>query len=192
MLLRSRNRALCALILILSLALAACTVTEISPETAPPETKAPRDGLGGLWTAPFEAGGELMRALGFDLAPWLSEPLRGELRLSLNADGSCTLTRDYAPCAAVLRPALAACARELQQSESEERLSGLRLAQALGADPNDFAAALCDELLPPAETRQGRWSESPAELRWSGGGLSSFSLTADGLLLDGILYSPLT
>ena len=36
LLLCSRKGALCALILLLSLALAACTVTEISPETAPP------------------------------------------------------------------------------------------------------------------------------------------------------------
>ncbi len=191
MLLRSRNRALCALIWILSLALAACTVTEISPEPAPPETAAPRDGLGGLWTAPFEAGDELMHALGFDLSPWLSEPLRGELRLTLNADGSAALTRDHAPCAAVLRPALAQCVRELQQSESAEALSGLKLAKALGADPNDFAAALCDELLPPAGTRTGRWSETAGELRWDDGGLSSLVLTEDGLLLDGILYSPM-
>ena len=51
-------------------------------------------------------------------------------------------------------------------------LGGLALAEALGADPNDFAAALCDELLPPPFARQGRLNGERSAITWADGSFS--------------------
>lgn len=171
----SRRRALCALILLIWLCgLCACsvTVTEIGSEpTAAPE-QTPDPVLRGRWKGSAEIGSGLSAALGLDLSPWLSAPLAAELRLEIGADGACTLTRDEGVCAAQLREALAACVRELQEQEVGEALGGLALAKALGADPQELAAALCDELLSPPSVLRGRYDDAAGEIRWNGGAVS--------------------
>lgn len=171
-----RFRAILALILtVLTLTLCACAAGErpAAPTPTPaPENTAPAV-LHGRWTGSLDVGRELTAALGIDLSPWLDAPLLAELRFALDEEGRCTLAVDYSACEAALRPALAACVRELQEQESGEALSGLALAEALGADPNDLAAALCDELLPPTDTRSGRFFADRAEITWRDGGVSS-------------------
>lgn len=194
----SRSRALGALVLsVLLLGLCACsfTVTEIeSAPSAAPELS-PELPLQGRWTGSVDVGGELFAALGFDLRPWLSSPLQAELRLEIGADGACTLTRDEGACAETLRPALAACLQELQEQEDGESLSGLALAEALGADPQEFAAALCDELLAPPSVIAGRYDEDRGEIRWNGGAVSAVRREGEALRLappdlDELLFSP--
>lgn len=166
------------MILLLLLGLCACSAAApdgaASPTAAPAES--PEEGSDpaaqGSWTCPVDIGGEVSAALGFDLRPWLSAPLRAELRLTFSPDGACTLTRDEGVCADALREALAACLRELQEQEAGESLGGLTLADLLGADPNDCAAALCDELLAPPETTGGRYDAEGGEIRWNGGFVS--------------------
>lgn len=194
----SRSRALGALILsILLLGLCACShpapAVEAAPTAAPEQ--APDSALQGRWTASVDIAGEVSAALGFDLRPWLSAPLRAELRLEIGADGTCTLTRDEGVCADKLREALAACLRELQEQESGEPLGGLTLAKALGADPQDFAAALCDELLAPPAAIAGRYDKTGGELRWNGGAVSPVRREGEALRLappelDELLFSP--
>ncbi|MGX8692367.1 MAG: hypothetical protein ACSW8E_01235 [Clostridia bacterium] len=194
----SRSRALSALILsILLLGLCACSYTVIESDSAPnaaPE-QSPEPALQGRWTASVDIGGDLSSALGFDLRPWLRSPLRAELRLEIGADGACTLTRDEGVCADTLREALAACLRELQERESGESLGGLALAEALGADPQEFAAALCDELLPPPAVTAGRYDGSSGEIRWNGGAVSPVRREGEALrfappAFDEMLFSP--
>ena len=194
----SRRRALCALILLIILCgLCACSVTvteiESAPSAAPEQT--PEPGLRGRWSGAVDIGDGLSAALGLDLRPWLSAPLQAELRLVIGEDGACTLTRDESFCAAPLREALAACVRELQEQESGESLGGLALAEALGADPNDFAAALCDELLAPPSVLRGHYDDAAGEIRWNGGAVSTVVREGGALLLtppgaEETLFSP--
>lgn len=179
-----RWRAVCALLLILSL-LCACAANESGGESRPAEaqTGAPSSVFSGRWTGLLDIGDEVSRSLGFDLSPWLSAPLLCELRLDVSPDGGCTLTRDDGACAAVLRAALALCVRELQEQESGEALSGLALADALGADPNDLAAALADELLPPPTVTAGRYDAAQDAILWDGGAVSPLSRTEDSFSL---------
>lgn len=180
----ARGRALCALLLILTL-LCACTVTEISGEPRPAETEAvtPEPVFSGRWTGLFDIGDEVSRSLGLDLSPWLSAPLLAELRLEVSPDGGCTLTRDDRACAPVLREALVACVRELQEQESGEALAGLALAEALGADPNDLAAALADELLPPPAVTAGRYDAAQDAILWDSGAVSALARQSDAFSL---------
>lgn len=167
-------------LMILLLLLGLCACSAAAPGNVPSPTAAPveppEDGSDpaaqGNWTSPVDIGGNVSAALGFDLRPWLSSPLRAQLRLTFSPDGACTLTRDESVCADALRGALAACLRELQEQEAGESLGGLALADLLGADPNDFAAALCDELLAPPETTGGRYDAERGEIRWNGGAVS--------------------
>lgn len=196
-----RSRAFCALILlILVFSLCACSADAPSspaPDAAPTGT-APEDAdpvFQGNWTSPVDIGGEVSAALGFDLRPWLSSPLRAQLRLTFSPDGSCMLTRDEGVCADALRGALAACLRELQEQEAGESLGGLALADLLGADPNDCAAALCDELLAPPETTGGRYDAERGEIRWNGGAVSPIAWEQGALQLqtpdgESRLFSP--
>ena len=166
-------RALCALMMLFLLAgLCACSMTEIPSETAAPTDESGRDPYSGAWIGNFEVGDELMQGLGFDLRERLAWPLEAELRLELEADGRCRLLCDYAPCRGLLEPAIAEAVRELQEQESGESLSGLALAEALGADPYDFAAALCDELLPPTTSRSGRLNGDKTQITWADGSVS--------------------
>ena len=196
-----RSRAFCALILlILVFSLCACSAAAPSspaPDAAPAGT-APEDAdpvLQGNWTSPVDIGGNVSAALGFDLRPWLSSPLRAQLRLTFSPDGACTLTRDESVCADALRGALAACLRELQEQEAGESLGGLALADLLGADPNDFAAALCDELLPAPTVTAGRYDADRGEIRWNGGTVSAVIREDSALRIaapdgEALLFSP--
>ena len=186
MLTKVKFRAFCALILaVLSLALCACAADEIPAAVSPvptPESSAPTV-LHGSWTGSCDVGAELMPALGIDLSPWLSEPLLATLRFELDEDGACALFLDYGSCEAALRQAIEACVRELQEQEAGEPLGGLALAEALGADPNDLAAALCGELLPPGRARSGRFSADRAEIVWQDGSVSALREEAGALWL---------
>ena len=198
----SRFRAFCALtLLIILLGLCACSSAASSSAPAPaaePESTpeaGPSPALQGSWTSPVDIGGEVSAALGFDLRPWLSAPLLAERRLEIGAEGGCTLTRDDRACAETLREALAACLRELQEQEDGQPLGGLALAEALGADPNEFAAALCDELLPAPTVTAGRYDADRGEIRWNGGAVSPVVREGGSLRLaapDGepLLFSP--
>ena len=53
--------------------------------------------------------------------------------------------------------------------------------EGLGADPNDLAAALCDELLPPPFRFSGRLSDDLTQLVWDKGG-SCAVVTDNGML----------
>ena len=201
MLFCSRSRALCAVILFLFLfSLCACTAAAPSASPAPsaptaaPE-EAPIPALSGRWTGSLDIGSEVSAALGFDLTPWLEQPLTAVLRLEILSDGVCTLTRDDAACAPALRAALAACVRSLQEQEDGEELSGLALAEALGADPNDFAAALCDELLSAASVTSGRYVADRSEIVWRNGSIWPLAPENGALRValpdtDELLFSP--
>lgn len=180
---RSRAcRAVIAVFLIFSLS--ACA-SGGGPAPAPAETPAPsaeplpEDVR--RWSGSFDPGEELAAALGFDLSPWLAAPLQASLQLALDEDGRCTLDGDYAACAPALRAALSACVRELQEQEAGASLNGLALAESLGGDPNDIAAALCDELLPQPFRMSGRFSADRTWIDWDAGG-SSEVRTEDGVL----------
>lgn len=174
-------RALCALMILLILpGLCACSVTEIDTEPASTE-KAASETLYGIWDGSFDAGDELMRELGFDVSDKLSAPLTGGLRLEIDYEGRCSLRCSYGSCREPLQQAIAGAVRELQEQEAGEPLSGLALAEALGADPNDFAASLCDELLPPTETRSGRLSGDKTQIIWADGAVSAIR-AEDGAL----------
>ncbi len=189
------------MILLLLLGLCACSSAAPTPAPAPtaapesrPET-GPEPVLPGRWTCPVDIGGEVSAALGFDLRPWLSAPLLAELRLEIGAEGGCTLTRDDRACAEELREALAACLRELQEQENGQALGGLALAEALGADPNEFAAALCDELLPAPTVTAGRYDAEHGEIRWNGGAVSAVIREDSALRIavpdgEALLFSP--
>lgn len=172
-----------ALALVLLLALCACGAEE-PPAEEPTPTPGPSLENGGVWSGYFNAGDELMRALGVDLTPWLSGPLLGELRLTVDRGGSAFLSVDYDACAPALRAALEACLRELQAEESGEDLKGLALAEALGGDPAEMAAAICDELTPPYEVRSGRLNDAKTEIIWAGGAVSALREEAAGLRLS--------
>ena len=185
MLTRVWKAALSAALAILLLAgLCACggKEEELPPEETP--VPPPRLETGGTWAGWFDAGDELMRALGVDLTPWLSGPLLGELRLTVDRGGSAFLSVDYDACAPALRAALEACLRELQAEESGEDLKGLALAEALGGDPAEMAAAICDELTPPYEVRSGRLNDAKTEIVWAGGSVSALREEAAGLRLS--------
>ena len=179
-------------LMILLLLLGLCACSAAAPDNAPSPTAAPESAaqgdadpvLQGSWTSPVDIGSEVSAALGFDVRPWLSAPLRAELRLTFSPDGACTLTRDESVCADALRGALAACLRELQEQEAGESLGGLALADLLGADPNDFAAALCDELLAPPETTGGRYDGERGEIRWNGGAVSPIAWEQGALRIE--------
>ena len=189
------------MILLLLLGLCACSSAAPSPAPAPtaapesrPET-GPEPVLPGRWTCPVDIGGEVSAALGFDLRPWLSAPLLAELQLEIGAEGGCTLTRDDRACAEELREALAACLRELQEQENGQALGGLALAEALGADPNEFAAALCDELLPAPTVTAGCYNAEHGEIRWNGGAVSAVIREDSALRIavpdgEALLFSP--
>ena len=189
------------MILLFHLGLCACSSAARSPSSVPtaapdrPPESGPDPILRGSWICPVDIGGEVSAALGFDLSPWLSAPLQAELRLEISAEGGCTLTRDDGVCAAALRDALASCLRELQEQEAGSSLGGLALAEALGADPQDFAAALCDELLSPPAVTAGRYDAERGEIRWNGGAVSPILREDDSLRLappdsDELLFSP--
>lgn len=189
------SRVLCALlILILTLGLCACTGTGFSGAASPTEEPAetPRPVFSGSWTAYLDIGDEVMAALGFDLTSELPAPLLAEYRLDVRADGACTLTRNDAACAAVLRPVLADFVRRLQAEESAEELGGLALAEALGADPNEIAAALCDELFAPPLVKSGRYDDGQKAVTWDDGSVSplAFEGSAGNFRLDGLYYAP--
>ncbi len=171
------------MILLMLLGLCACSAPSPAPTPAPtaaPE-ETPTPALSGRWTSSLDIGEELSAALGFDLTPWLEAPLTAELRLEIRPDGTSTLTRDDASCAPALRAALAACVSEMQAQEDGEALSGLALAEALGADPNDFAAAICDELLLLPVVTAGRYDDAHGEILWNDGAVWPLVL-GDGAL----------
>ena len=176
----ARLRALCALILLFLFVLSACAAGKSTAETPAPEENQP-DTLSGVRFGSADVGDELMRALGVDLSDYLAAPLEATLRLDLDEAGRCTLRCDYGSCRETLQQALLAFILELQEQEAGGSLSGLPLAEALGADPNDFAAALCDELLPPPATRAGRLSGDGSAVTWSDGTVSPLR-AADGVL----------
>lgn len=177
----TRSRALCAALVLFLLALSACAnVTEL-PSDTPAPTPLPRPETGGCWAGSFNATDELLRALGVDLTPRLKAALTGEIRLTIEPDGRCSLRGDYASCAAPLREALTVFLRELQQEESGEALSGLQLAGELGGDPSLLAGALCEELLPPVFTLSGRLADSKREINWEDGTVSTLAEQGEGL-----------
>ena len=179
----ARLRALCALILLILLALSACAAGKSTAETPAPE-ESPSDTLSGVQVGSADVGNELMRALGVDLSDYLAAPLEASLRLDLDEAGRCTLRCDYGSCREALQQALLAFVLDLQEQEAGEALSGLPLAEALGADPNDFAAALCDELLPPPATRAGRLSGDGSAVTWSDGSVSPLRAAEGALWLS--------
>ncbi len=172
-----------AIALILLLGLAGCgPAARPAPSAETPEQSAePVTDGSRRWTGSLDAGEELMRALGLDLSPWLSGPLLAELRLDVDEAGRCTLSGDYSACEKDLRAALSVCMHELQEQEAGLPLNGLALAEKLGADPNDLAAALCDELLPPPFRLNGRLSDDLTQLVWDKGG-SCAVVTDNGML----------
>ena len=185
------------MMLLVLLGLCACSAPAPAPTPAPtavPE-ETPVPALNGRWTGSLDIGGDVSSALGFDLTPWLEAPLQAALRLEIRQEGACVLTRDDAACAPALRAALAACVRSLQEQEAGEALGGLALAEVLGADPNEFAASLCDELLPAAVVTGGRYDADRGEILWPDG--DAWSLFSDGSALhvalpdsDELLFSP--
>ena len=195
------RRPLGVLVILLLLGLCACSSAAPSPSPVPaaaPESTpeaGPGPALQGSWTSPVDIGGEVSAALGFDLSPWLSAPLLAELRLEIGREGGCSLTRDDRACGAALRESLAACLRDLQEQEAGMSLGGLALAEALGADPQDFAAALCDELLAAPTVTAGRYDAGRGEIRWNGGAVSRVLREGNMLRLappdsDELLFSP--
>ncbi len=176
----SRSRALCALIaLLFLLPLAGCGRGDApAAETPAPEPVA-REGLTGRWAASFDASAELLRRLGFN--PGLSGPLSASLTLTVDGEGRCVLATDYGPCAAPLRDALYDYLCAIRAEESGRALSGVALAEALGADPNEFAGSLVDETLPPPQQRGGRLSEARDAVVWDGGEVSALRMADGGL-----------
>lgn len=173
-------RAICAAIAVfLLLGLCACTVTEISDPSAEPAPPTEAGdfiaSLRGRWTGSYDVGDAVMRELGIDLTSRLRAPLLAEAALRFDPDGRCEFTGDARACAVLLRPVIADYVRELQESEAGESLSGLKLAEALGADPNDFADALCDELLPPPLSLGGRLDAGRGVILWDSGEISTLS-----------------
>lgn len=177
-----RRRALgAALAILLMLSLGGCAAGNEPPAETPAPTR-PADGSG-VWTGYFDAGDELLRSLGVDLSGTLSAPLLGTLRLEIDGEGRCVLTGDYRACEATLRAALTAFLRDLEEDEAGSLLSPLALADALGGDPEALAAAVCDELLPPAFTLRGRLNGDKSAIFWDGGDASPLTREAGGLRL---------
>lgn len=191
------RRLLCAVIAaVLLLGLSACAGAggPAAPSSGEPEeTAAPTVRV---WEGSFDARPLVQRRLGLDLDPWLKSHLPAVLRLEITPEGRCLLRGDYAPCAELLQPALAALLKELEREESGKALGGASLSRSLGASPEDFAAALCDELLPPSFTLRGRYDEAGGEILWDGGQRSAVKPEGDYLRvslpdLGEIMFSPI-
>ncbi len=191
----SRSRALCALIaLIWLLPLAACGGSEPAPEvTEPPVPDITAEARDSRWTLRYDARDELLRRLGFD--PGVSVELPVSLTLTVSDDGRCVFTADYSACGGPLRAALSEYLRAIQSEESGRDLSGEALAESLGGDPAEIAAALADEALPPETPQTGRLSDAGDAIVWDDGSRSALRAEAGGLrielLLQGsVLLSP--
>ena len=179
-----RSRALCALIaLILLLPLAACG--RPGPEPAATEAPGPEPAVearDSRWTLRCDARDELLRRLGFD--PGVSGELPASLTLTVSDDGRCVFTADYSACGEPLRAALTEYLRAIKSEETGRDLSGTALAEALGGDPDEIAAALVDEILPRSAPQTGRISAAGDAIDWDDGSRSALRTEAGGLWIE--------
>ncbi|MBR3293942.1 MAG: hypothetical protein IKI69_05920 [Oscillospiraceae bacterium] len=176
---RWKNAALTALIA--ALLLGGCTPvlapqeSALSPAAgtqAPVATDPPAPT--GVWKGDAPAAA----ALAVTLAPELSSPpplAPAAVSLDIDAAGHCLLRCDYSPCAEPLRDALTEFLRALWAEEGESYP---------GAKPDEIAAVLLEERLPPPLLLHGTLAPDGREIRWERGEVSPLTCSENELTLS--------
>ena len=169
--------------IIVSLALILALLSGCTPVLAPPASEAPAGETSAAFETPLPygvwlGGADAPAALAAKLAPELSSPPSPDpvaVTLEIDEAGRCLLRGDYRPCAATLHGALTEFLRALWAEEDESYP---------GAKPDEIAAVLLEERLPPPLLLHGTLAPDGREIHWERGEVSPLTCSENELTLS--------